>query len=314
MGMPTSSSNTGSVPSLPGYTKSNRLHSSRSLFWMGAPVRMKRCGVRSCLAASVTAASGFLTLCPSSSTAYDQSSEASSCAYACSPPYDTISTPPCGAARSKPIIFRTPNPAPHPGARPPARPDRPAPGRPPPQQADHLPPPQPGRRPRRVAHDHPQRWPPLVQLLDPVLHHRGRAHHQAWLLKQALVLHRPQKRRHLDGLAQAHLVAQDAPHFLRVQLPEPRKRRLLELEQLVVQRSRHLKPSRQLHQFCFRQTRGFEFGKAFPKKRIHTIIHPSNIFLSTPVHLFLLCRRSRISRKIKPQDFIGSFFNCHIRK
>ena len=34
---------TGSVPSLPGKTKSSRLHSSVSRFWIGEPVMMMRC-------------------------------------------------------------------------------------------------------------------------------------------------------------------------------------------------------------------------------------------------------------------------------
>ena len=45
MGTENCSMNTGSVPSLPGKTKSKSDHSSRRLFCIGEPERMTRCGV-----------------------------------------------------------------------------------------------------------------------------------------------------------------------------------------------------------------------------------------------------------------------------
>lgn len=36
----------GSVPSFPGNTKSNKDHNSFKLFWIGEPDKMIRCGVR----------------------------------------------------------------------------------------------------------------------------------------------------------------------------------------------------------------------------------------------------------------------------
>ena len=57
---------TGSVPSFPGYMKSNRDHNSFRLFCSGEPDNIRRCEVENCFTANVIWASGLRILCPSS--------------------------------------------------------------------------------------------------------------------------------------------------------------------------------------------------------------------------------------------------------
>ena len=62
IGTQNSSSKTGNVPSFPGYMKSKRDHSSLKLFCTGAPLRISRWDVNSCLHTKVTFASGLRIL------------------------------------------------------------------------------------------------------------------------------------------------------------------------------------------------------------------------------------------------------------
>mmetsp|Transcript_4142 Transcript_4142/g.15316 ORF Transcript_4142/g.15316 Transcript_4142/m.15316 type:complete len:222 (-) Transcript_4142:253-918(-) len=94
MGCASCLSNTSSAPRRPGKTKSKSDHSSRRLFWIGAPVRIRRCAVRSCLAATVTAASGLRMRCPSSRMAYDHRNGSSAAACRRTASYVVTSAPP----------------------------------------------------------------------------------------------------------------------------------------------------------------------------------------------------------------------------
>ena len=71
-----------------------------------------------------------------------------------------------------------------------------------------------------VQDDNAKRRVPQAQLAQPLAQHGGRAHDDGGA-EATRVLQAGQERRDLDGLTEAHLVADDAARALRVQLPQP---------------------------------------------------------------------------------------------
>lgn len=71
-----------------------------------------------------------------------------------------------------------------------------------------------------MQNDHPEGGVPGPQLPQPLAHHSGRADNDAGL-EHAAAVQACQEGGQLDGLAQAHLIPDDAPCPLSVQLPQP---------------------------------------------------------------------------------------------
>ncbi|KAH3660564.1 hypothetical protein OGAPHI_007150 [Ogataea philodendri] len=71
----------------------------------------------------------------------------------------------------------------------------------------------------RVQNDHPKSGPPPVKLLAPLAQNSSRTHNQHWFGEFAAVVESCKERNHLDGFSESHLVANDSPCLLRVQLP-----------------------------------------------------------------------------------------------
>ena len=89
---------------------------------------------------------------------------------------------------------------------------------------------------------------PGAQLALPLAQHGGGAHHQAGAVQPAVV-QRAQKGGQLHCLAKAHLVTDDPPGALRVQLPEPLHAGALVVKEAAVDVAGHAQPPFEAHVF-----------------------------------------------------------------
>ena len=72
---------------------------------------------------------------------------------------------------------------------------------------------------RRMKNRHTQCWPPSMKFVHPLLHHSSRANHNNGLSELFRIMQTSDERNSLNCLAQAHLVAHNTTHILRVELP-----------------------------------------------------------------------------------------------